>query len=426
MLNRTLILWLIAILPSSIAAAATVELQDALRRAASANPSVTRALADVDLATAHHRLAQSAILPHVAIDASATHNSEEIFFNSTAIQPRTDWSSRLTLKQTLYAGGRELKAIRQMGLQIDAARAGSRSTEELVVLRTATDYLGVVEADALIEVEKQNVQVAAERRKRAAEMLRVGEVTKVDVLRAEAAQKAAERELAAAQQRRHAAESQLRLDLSVDSDLEVVPPALTFPTLPSSTELAEKANVTHPDLLRSNASVQIARLETRKQFAAWLPTVTANASFNRQKTAFPSDHGGALSISMHLPIFDSGEIASRGAMARESEKQVLASAKEIRQGVREEIDRAVVALETARKSYDLAKEQLAATQGEYDQIAALYKAQEATSLDIDAAESALAEARRFVVTGSLQKQLAELRVWFAAGSLKSILLEEGH
>jgi outer membrane protein len=424
-MRRTSMVWLLFPLIASSATAGQVTLQQALQRALEANPSIARAQADVDSARALRRLAKSAILPRIDLDASAAQNGQDVAFDlgdtNIALQPRHDWSTRLNLRQPLYVGGRELKAIRQTALTIDVAEAASHSTEDAILFRTASDYLSLVEADALIAVEHQNVGLASARREHAARMLAAGEFTKVDVLRAEAAQKGAERQLAAAEQQRKEAESHLRLDLASADEIAVVPPSLALPPVPGVEELAATSLASHPELKRAAAALDIARLETGRQHGAYLPTVMLNATMTKQRAAFPTNDLRAVSVTLHVPVFDSGEIASRIAVASEREKQAAASAGEARQAIREEIVRAVAGLETARKSYELAQEQLAAAEGQYRQISSLYRSQEATSLDIDAAESALAEARRAVVVGSLQSRLAELHVWFAAGSLKPTL-----
>lgn len=428
-MTRTIVVSLIVTLVSSVAAAATITFEQALRRALQQNPSITRAESDVDAAAAQRRLARTAILPRVVLDGAAVLNNEEVSLDlgkSIDLQPRDDWSARVVLQQPLYVGGRELKAIRQMGLAVDAAEAASDSTEESVLLRTASDYLSLVQSDALIEVERQNVDLAAARKQQAQRMLDAGEFTKVDVLRAEAAEKAAERQLAAAEQQRKEAESNLRLDVVLDDDIVALPPEFALPPVPGIEALTVASFASHPDLARATAALDIARLETRKQRGAHLPVVMLNATVARQRSAFPSEENRSVAVTFHLPIFDSGEIASRASLAAQREKQAASVVDETRRSIREEIVRSVAALETSRTNLELALEQLIAADAQYTQIAALYRSQEATSLDIDTAESALAEARRAVTIGSLQTKLAELRVWFAAGSLKSTLLPKEH
>ncbi len=167
-MTRALIVSILLVLIAVSATPATLTFEQALKRALSSNPSITRAQADVDAAQAQRRLAKSAILPRIDLDASATQNQSPAAFDlggsTFTLQPRQDWSTRLSLRQPLYVGGREFKAIRQTALTIDAADAAAESTEEETLFRSASDYLALVETDALIEVEHQNVEVASERR----------------------------------------------------------------------------------------------------------------------------------------------------------------------------------------------------------------------------------------------------------------------
>ena len=82
-----------------------------------------------------------------------------------------------------------------------------------------------------------------------------------------------------------------------------------------------------------------------------------------------------------MPIFDSGEISAKVAIAREQQRQAEIALAEARRQVREDVLQALPGLETAETDLALAKEQLAAAQAEYDQTFELYRAQEATSLD---------------------------------------------
>ena len=59
------------------------------------------------------------------------------------------------------------------------------------------------------------------------------------------------------------------------------------------------------------------------------------------------------------------------------------------------------------------------------QATELYRAQELTSLEVEAAESSLAEAQRAVTISELDRAVAELRSWAAAGLLKKTISPEG-
>jgi outer membrane protein TolC len=105
-----------------------------------------------------------------------------------------------------------------------------------------------------------------------------------------------------------------------------------------------------------------------------------------------------------------------GAKSREKQAQLdLEDAKLI---AREDVRRAFADLRSAETGLQLATEQLEAAQAEYEQAFDLYRAQEATSLDVSTSEASLADARRAVAEETLNRDLAELRAWHAAGALQ--------
>jgi outer membrane protein len=414
-------------------AAQAITLQQALRRALEANASAATARSQIAASEAQVRQIRSAILPHLDLDTAATRNSNEVAFDvngfRATILPRNDWSARINLSQPIYAGRRESMALRQGRLSVGSGEAGLRSTEDMVLLSAASDYLGIVQGEALVNVEQKNLELAQRRRTQAQAFYEAGEQTRVGVLRAETDQKAAERALAAAQQSRDLAASRLRLDLALDepagAPLKVASPDLKFPPLPPAAALVAQAQASHPAIQRADLALQIAQLETSKQRAARLPTVRAEGDVLRQRTSFPADQTAALTIRLTMPIFDSGEISARVAVAREQQRQAEIALAEARRQVREDVLQALLNLQTAEKDLALAREQLAAAEAEYNQSFELYRAEEATSLDLQTSEAALASSRRAVVNGAVNRDLAELNVWSAAGALKTMILTEG-
>ncbi|HSS75493.1 MAG TPA: TolC family protein [Thermoanaerobaculia bacterium] len=407
-------------------------IQMALRRALEANASTATARSQVATSQAQVRQLKRSILPHVDLESAVTHNSQEVAFDvngfRATILPRNDWNARLIFSQPIYAGARELKALRQARLGVTSAEAGLRSAEDMVLLSTAANYLGIVQGQALADVEQKNLELAGRRRKQAQAFYEAGEQTKVDVLRVETDTKAAERALAAALQSRDIAASRLRLNLALDqvseAPLQVAAPDLKFPTLPPAETLVAQAQANHPSVQQADLALQIAQLESSKQQAARLPTVRAEGNIVDQRTSFPASQTASLAIKLTMPIFDSGEISAKVAVAREHQRQAEIALAEAKRQVREDVLQALLELKTAEKDLALAKEQLAAADAEYAQSFELYRAQEATSLDLQTSEAALASSRRAVVNGTLNRDLAELNVWSAVGTLKNLILTE--
>jgi outer membrane protein len=435
--TRTLsILILASLAPAPSGSAATVAaapgqrftLEQAFRRALEANATVGRARAEVGAADAQRRVSLSYVLPRLQATGGLIRNSEEVSFGGAdferVILPLNDWNMRLTLSQPVFAGLREQRAYQQAKEGVRAAEHGVRITEDRILLRTASDYIQVVGGEALVRVEEQTLALARDRLKEARDFFEAGETTNVDVLRAESAVAAGERRLALARRDEEAARGQLRVDLMLDGDIQVAEPALPLPTLPDEALLLQRAEDTRGDVAQARAALRIAELEVSKQKGAYLPTVTADAGYVWQKTAFPTDRYGYAALRMSVPIWQSGEIGARVNLARERERQARLALEETTRTADEDVRRALLDLETAATSLSLSEEQLRAAEAEYEQVADLYRSQEATSLDIQSSETNLNDARRAVVVSRLARLLAELGVHFAAGDLKSAVLKE--
>jgi outer membrane protein len=394
----------------------------ALARAMEVNNVVERTRQDIGVASAARDQLLSAVMPRITLNADLTRNSIEQRFGegdeSIAILPRNDWGYRITLEQPVYAGRRELRAYSQAKINVENARAGVRGTEEAALLRVASSYLAVVNADRRVDVEKRNIELAERRLKQAQAFYEAGEVTKVDVFRAETARKAAQRLMAAAENQREQAAAQLRTDLVLDGPVEVAPPDRPLPPLPDEATLIAHAEAARADVDIAENNLRIAKLEVSKQRGFWLPTVRFDGGFIQQRTPFPANEYAYGALRFTVPIFQSGEVFARVAGAKSQEKKAEIAVGEAKINAREDVRRALSDLRSAEIGLQLAGEQLQAAQAEYEQAFELYRAQEATSLDLAASETSLADARRAVAEETLNRDLAELRVWFAAGDIK--------
>lgn len=400
-----------------------ISFDEALARALAVNNSVERTRQGVGIAAAGRDQLLSSVLPRITLNGDLTRNSIEQRFGegdeSIAILPRNDWGYRITLEQPVYAGRRELRAYSQAKLNFENAKEGVRASEDAALLRVSSSYMAVINADRRVEVERRNIELAERRLQQARAFFEAGEVTRVDVLRAETARKAAQRLMAVADQQREHALAQLRTDLDLDGDLEVSVPERPLTPLPEESVLLASAQATRADVDIAENNVRIAALEVSKQRGFWLPTVRFEGGFVQQKTPFPANTYSYGALRFTVPIFQSGEVIARVAGARSAEKQAEFALEEAKLNAREDVRRALADLRSAEIGLQLANEQLQAAQAEYEQAFELYRAQEATSLDLASSETSLADARRAVAEETLNRDLAELRVWYAAGGIKT-------
>jgi outer membrane protein len=433
MLALPLTLWL-TLAPAqepSEPAVRTLTLREAMALAFDRNLALARARVEVSAAEANRRLYRSAVLPRLSVNGSVVRNSAEVSFGPPddvrTILPLVNWDVRVNVSQPLFAGFRDLKAYRQSKLGIDSAREGVRFQSDQVLLEGARQFLLALQAEALIDVESRNLELAQRRREQATALFEAGETTQVDVLRAEADIKAAERRVVEAERSREVAVSELRIALALDEDLALVPPAggaRAVPLVPAAPELLSQAFQARPEVRQAEYSLESAKLEVEKQRGAYYPVVTADAGYVRQATTFPSQSYGFGAIRVTVPLYQGGEIGARVAIAEERENQANLVLEEARRVVREDVRMALVDLGASRTNLALAEQQLQSAEAEYAQTSELYRNQELTSLDLQTSESALTAARRGVATGELLVYAAEVQVWFAAGTLTEVALNQ--
>lgn len=410
--------------------APTLTLKAAIERAFALSPAALRADDEIEAAEAQRVATKSLVLPRINLTGSLIRNSEEVTFGSVedsrTILPGTDWNARVTLQQPVYAGRREFRLYYQSKEGITLARDAKRATRDRIALRVIADYAAAVQARALIEVERQAASLARKRIAQAQSLFDAGEVTRVDVLRAETAHKAALRRVANAESEAIQARSRLRMALAIDGGDEALG-ALDETTeigLPVvGAESLEARALIRAEVKQAETNVRIAELEYLKQKGAYLPVVTADMGYIRQKSSFPSDSYGYAALRFTVPLFQGGEVGARMRIAAARQHQAEVTLAEMRRQATEDVRQALSLLEVARRTKGLADDQVKAAEAEYAQARDLYEQREATALDLEAAESALAEARRALIQARFAVLQAESSAWLAAGSLADAALE---
>lgn len=410
--------------------APTLTLKAAIERAFALSPAALRAEDEIEAAEAQRVATKSLVLPRINLTGSLIRNSEEVTFGSVddsrTILPGTDWNAKVTLQQPVYAGRREFRLYYQSKEGITLARDAKRATRDRIALRVIADYAAAVQAQALIEVERQAASLARKRIAQAQSLFDAGEVTRVDVLRAETAHKAALRRVASAESESIQARSRLRMALAIDGGDQALgaldeTTEIGLPVAGAESLLARA--LTRAEVKQAETNVRIAELEYLKQKGAYLPVVTADMGYIRQKSSFPSDSYGYAALRFTVPLFQGGEVGARMRIAAARQHQAEVTLAETRRQATEDVGQALALLEVARRTKGLADDQVKAAEAEYAQARDLYEQREATALDLEAAESALAEARRALIQARFAVLQAESSAWLAAGSLADAALE---
>ena len=130
--------------------------------------------------------AMAVLIPKFSAFGSHTEYPGEKQVASSVIQPDSSTSWGLKLNQSLSLSGRELTALNIAKETIVKTGFDLENVKEAYLLNVATAYYDLLKANKALEIANANVERLAKYRDAAKIRLKVGEITKTVLLRAEA------------------------------------------------------------------------------------------------------------------------------------------------------------------------------------------------------------------------------------------------
>ena len=227
-----------------------------------------------------------------------------------------------TLSETLYNGGRTQNGIAAAESQVLGAREQLRNTEQNVLLQALTSYMDVIRDAAIVDLNKNNVDVLREQLRQTKDRFNVGELTRTDVAQAEAS-------LASAQAQELTSESTLAATLAKyrqvvgDEPRSLAPVGPIAKQLPKTVEEAVAiSQIEHPAIVAALHGVDAAELQIKINEGALLPTLGVQAQITDQWD--PSGYAsganilnGTVTAQVNVPIYDGGATYSGIRQAKE-------------------------------------------------------------------------------------------------------------
>ena len=184
-----------ALLGMWIHSASADTLQDAMALAYQGNPNLLAARAQLRATDENVPIALSGWRPTLEVSGQVqrARNENRIFSGGDVGQVvtggttlRTSQSMRVQVSQPIFRGFRTVAQTAQARNQVAAQRARLEATEAQVLLQAATAYLDVLQNQAVVELQMNNVQVLSRQLEATNDRFRVGEITRTDVAQSEA------------------------------------------------------------------------------------------------------------------------------------------------------------------------------------------------------------------------------------------------
>lgn len=305
-------------------------LRDALAKAYENNPTLTGARAGQRVTDETVPLARANGLPSVGVQGSYT---EYVLQSSNSFtSPDRAFSIGPQISIPIYQGGAVKNAINAAEKRVEAGQANLRATESSVFSQAVGAYMDVIRDQALVALNRNNVDVLGVNRQATGDRFEIGDLTRTDVAQSESRLATARSQLQTAEARLISSrERYIQIIGDAPNDLQP-PPAL--PGLPGTPQEAVAiALADNPDIEAAQINVDATRYDIRVAQAAKLPQVSLTGQtgyVNYIGTLGGSSPGfnfaqsqttGSAGVTATIPIFQGGRPAAqvRQAQARSSQ-----------------------------------------------------------------------------------------------------------
>lgn len=332
-------------------------------------------------------------------------------------------SASVTLTQPVYRGGREYAEIRRAENTIRGQRARLHSTEQDVFFEVVTAYTNVVRDEAIVRLRANNVGVLQRQLQAVRDRFNVGEVTRTDVAQAEAAVAGAEaqRVLAIGNFENSKANYTNLVGRAPARLTEPRPPAF----LPAAFDFAlATAKSTNPTIIAATYDEFAARHNVRSITGELLPQINLNGSLSRSYDPGSNPNtrsdGASLTLSMTVPLYESGSVYSRVRAAKQTVFQRGNDLAQARRSVEEAATRAWQTLQAARASVRSFEAQSRANGVALEGVRQENQAGLRTVLDVLTAQQTLLDSQVSLVSSRRDMIVASYQVAQAMGKLTAM------
>ncbi len=413
------------------AAGASAEtLESALARAYGNNPDINAQRASVRATDETVPQAKSGYRPQIngTADVGRTYTEFDsgtprtVFGGGTTTSRLTPRGFGVQIDQSLFDGYRTTNRVRAAESSVLGSRETLNTTEQSVLLDGATAYMDVLRDTAILDLQRNNVEVIDEQLRQTRDRFNVGEVTRTDVAQAEA-------RLAAARSEASLAEATLRNSIAVYRQVIGVDPAQLAPgrpldkLTPRTVDAALKVGLNeHPAIKARQHAVDVAELQVKIEQGALAPQLGVSGSVN-QRYDRNQEGDNALSASvvaqLTVPIYEGGQVYAATRQAKETAGQRRLEADSVRDQVRAAIQSSWGRLEAARAQIQAAQAQIDAAETALNGVREEARVGQRTTLDVLNAQQELLNARVNLITAQRDRVVASYSLVNAMGRLNS-------
>ena len=237
-----------------------------------------------------------------------------------------NFSTGLSLNQTLYNGGRNVNQVRQARLSLEIAELNKRLIKIQVIQKVINSYYNLLKAQKLYDVAIKNLEMSEQQVDLVEKQFNLGVVKKTDLLKANVAQGQAKVDLL---NKRTSLENSRRVlfnDMGLQDfgqEILVSEKKWVVRDIPSTSDLLAQIKEKNPNLLLSEKQTQLRNYNYELIRGTRLPSINSsiNYSSNSQELntipdAIKNDWSLGLNFSLSIPIYTGNSLLMQQQQAK--------------------------------------------------------------------------------------------------------------
>ncbi len=309
---------------------------------------------------------------------------------------------------------------RQAESGVAGARETLRVTEQQVLLDAATAYMNLIRDQAILDLNRRNVEVLTEQLKQTRDRFNVGEVTRTDVAQAESRLAAGRSQLLQAQSTYITSQANYRRVIGVDpgrlnpgTPVDRLSPA----TLPRAITQGETQS---PSVLAAMYGVDVAELAVKISEAALYPNLGLTAAYTQNYQTIPQElRTTNVSIlgQLTVPLYQGGAEYSAIRQNKETLGQQRLNLDVNRDQARATVVQSWGQLDAAKAQIEATTAQVNASEIALNGVREEARVGQRTTLDVLNAQQELVNARVALVTAQHDRVVASYTLLAAVGEL---------
>ena len=396
---------------------------------------------DVVIAEKTKDKAMSFLMPRLSANSNYTRFTDsKVGDNNSYIQPTDRTGFELRLDQSASLGGKEITAFRITKDNIQKSKQDLYAVKEDYMLNVTAAYYDTLRIDKLSQIAQANVDRVKKYRDAAATRLKVGEITKTVLLRAEAELSGAQSELIRTENNYKLAKTILSRVVGLEGDyqlkegyqpLDVASGQLDAFVIEGCQTMSvdclkEKANSDRADLKALQIQKKIAEDQVSFAKGSYWPTLAVEGAYVKRDETLET--GGLVKDSLYggvrlsFPFFEGGLRVAEVQEADAKRRQVDYAYADLKKNIYVEVETAYLDHMTQKGLLKSLSDQYIFAKENYNSVSKQFDFGLASSLDVLDANTALLDAERQLANVIYLYQFSALRLKRATGVLLSTIM----